>query len=44
MIPMERALLALSRGDAASMGRNLVVAFSAVTASPPIPAGRHDDE
>lgn len=30
MIPMGPALLALSRGDAASVGENLVVAFSAV--------------
>ncbi|MGV6871772.1 MotA/TolQ/ExbB proton channel family protein [Pseudochelatococcus sp. B33] len=30
MIPMGPALLALSRGDAASVGDNLVVAFSAV--------------
>lgn len=30
MIPMGPALLALSRGDAASVGENLVIAFSAV--------------
>lgn len=30
MIPMGPALLALSRGDAASVGENLVVALSAV--------------
>ncbi len=30
MIPMGPALLALSRGEAASVGENLVVAFSAV--------------
>jgi len=30
MIPMGPALLALSRGDAGSVGENLVVAFSAV--------------
>ena len=30
MIPMGPALLALTRGDAATVGENLVVAFSAV--------------